>query len=233
MLATGTSWCYPRGVSSILKSKPVRTVIAWLLAWYARAALRLQFEFSIVGQENLAVLSQDQPVIVAFWHETLPTMPVLWREARKAGMKRPAVVLASRHRDGQLVGMIVQSLGVGLVSGSSSNGGASGLQELVRLINSGTNVAITPDGPRGPARRAAPGVAALAGLTGAVIIPCGAATTRFITLEKSWDGMRIPLPFGRLVLACGAPLHISRENWRAELPEVEAALNAIQARAQP
>ncbi|MBU6418427.1 MAG: lysophospholipid acyltransferase family protein [Proteobacteria bacterium] len=221
-------------MKSVLKSKPAQAALARLLAWYIRAVLRLQFGLRVMGREHLSALAADnKPVIAAFWHEMLPTMPGLWREARKAGIQRPAVVFASRHRDGQLIGNIMRAFGLGLVSGSSSNGGAAGLHELVRLINSGSNVVLTPDGPRGPARCAAPGVAALAGLSGAVVLPCGAATSRFIALKNSWDGMRIPLPFGRLVLVCGAPIHVPRESWRAALPEIEAALNDASRRAVP
>lgn len=216
-----------------MRSAPAQAFLARILAWYIRAALRLQFGFRIEGAENLRLLAGDAPMVAAFWHETLPTMPVLWREARKAGMTRPAVVLASRHRDGQLIGNIMRALGMGLVSGSSSTGGVAGMQELVRVINGGTHVAITPDGPRGPARHAAAGAAALAGLTGAKILPCGAATSRFIKLKNSWDGMRIPLPFGRLVLVCGVPVAVPREEWRAALPVIEAALDAAQRRAVP
>lgn len=207
-------------------------MLARLLAWYIHAALRLQFGIRVEGRENLRFALGEKALIAAFWHETLPTMPALWRVARKAGMTRPAVVLASRHRDGQLIGNIMRNFGLGLVSGSSSNGGAAGMQELVRTIKSGTNVVITPDGPRGPARRAAAGVAALAGLTGASILPCSARTSRCITLN-SWDSMRIPLPFGRLVVVCGAPVTVERENWRAALPRIEAALNDALARAVP
>ncbi|GAN80735.1 hypothetical protein Aam_055_115 [Acidocella aminolytica 101 = DSM 11237] len=217
----------------MFKSAPVRAVLARLLAWYIHAVLRLQLGFRIEGAENMRLLAGEQPMITAFWHETLPTMPVLWREVHKAGMMRPAVALASRHRDGQLIGNIMRALGMGLVSGSSSKGGVAGMQELVRSIKGGAHVAITPDGPRGPARRAAAGVAALAGITGVKILPCAAATSRFITLHKSWDQMRIPLPFGRLVLVCGAPVEVSREDWRAALPAIEAALNAAQERAVP
>lgn len=219
-------------MSSFLKSAPVQALLARLLVWYIRAALALQFGFRLEGAENLRLLAGDAPVIVAFWHESLPTMPVLWREAHKTGMRRPAVVLASRHRDGQFVGNVVRILGVGLVSASSSKGGVAGMQELVRSVTGGAHAGITPDGPRGPARQAAAGVAALAGLTGAKILPCGAATSRFITLRKSWDGMRIPLPFGRLVLVCGAPIEVPRDAWRATLPEIEDALNNAQERAR-
>ncbi len=220
-------------MSAFLKSGPVQVLLAWLLAWYIRAVLRLQFGLRIEGREHIRLLVDGEPMIAAFWHETLPASPLLWREARKAGMTRPAVVLASRHKDGQLIGHIMCNLGMGLVSGSSSKGGVAGMQELVRAINAGSNVAITPDGPRGPARHAAAGVAALAGITGTKIMPCGVTASFSIKLKNSWDGMRIPLPFGRLVLICGEPLEVPREDWRAALPRIEAALNEAQARAAP
>lgn len=216
---------------SILKSPPVRAALGRLLLGYIRLVLRLQVSFRIEGLENLRLMAGDRPLVVAFWHETLPTMPVLWREARKLGMSRPAVALVSRHRDGQMVGNIIQRLGIGLVSGSSSQGGAAGLQELVKKLQSGVNIGITPDGPRGPARCAAAGIAALAGLSGASVLPCGVATTRFKTITKSWDKMRVPLPFGRMVLVCGAPIVVSRDAWREALPVIQDALNEVQQQA--
>lgn len=215
----------------LLKSPRVRAALGRVLTAYVRLALNMQWRRQIVGGENLRLLLGDQPVITAFWHETLPTMPILWQELKRLGMARPAVALASQHRDGQLVAGVLQRLGVGLVLGSSSKGGAAGLQNLVKILQAGSHIVITPDGPRGPARQAASGVAALAGLSGAQIIPFGVATSRFITLQKSWDKMRVPLPFGRLRLVCGAPISVSREDWRACTSQIEAALNAVQSQA--
>lgn len=216
---------------SILKSPAVRAAMGRVFLSYVRVILRVQMRFRLEGQENLGLLATDQPLIVAFWHETLPTMPVLLREARRKGMQRPAVALVSRHRDGQMIGDILRNLGIGLVSGSSSKGGVAGLQGLAKNLQNGANIVITPDGPRGPARCAAAGIAALAGLSGAQILPCGVATTRFMVVRKSWDKMRVPLPFGRLTLVCGAPITVPRDTWREVLPEIEAALNEVQMRA--
>ncbi len=218
-------------MASFLKSAPIQAAAARALAWYIHTALRLQAGPRLVGWENLLLLARGAPMIAAFWHETLPCMQLLWREARRAGMTRPASVLASRHRDGQLIGNIARGLGVGVVSGSSTRGGAAGTRELVRVLEGGGHIGITPDGPRGPARRAAPGVAALAGLTGARILPCAAAASRFVTLWQSWDQMRVPLPFGRVALVCGPPIAVPRQGWRSALPEIEAALDAARARA--
>lgn len=221
-----------RFVVSMLKSPQARAVLVWLLSWYIRVTLRLQRGFRVEGVENLHIVAENTPFVLAFWHETLPSILVLWRETRRHGMRRPVVALVSRHRDGQMIGGILQNFGIELVSGSSSKGGVASMQELVKKLHGGMNIAITPDGPRGPARCAAAGVAALAGIAGARILPCGIATTRFVVIRKSWDKMRVPLPFGRMVLVCGAPVTVPREQWREALPGIEAALNAAQAKAQ-
>lgn len=218
---------------NIFKSPPMRARLSWLLSWYIRVALQLQMGFRIEGLEHLNLTTTDVPIIVICWHETLPTMPVLLREARRRGLKREVVALVSRHRDGQMIGGVLQKMGIRLVSGSSSKGGVASMQGLVKNLQNGANIILTPDGPRGPARRAAAGVAALAGLSGAQILPCGVATTRFVVIQKSWDRMRIPLPFGRMVLVCGAPIAVPREGWRDALPGIEAALNAAQMQAMP
>lgn len=216
---------------SLLKSPAVRSALGRGLVLYLRLVLKAQRRREVVGRESLRLLAGDEPLIVVFWHETLPTMPVLWQEALALGMVRPAAALVSRHRDGRMVGQVLQTLGISAVAGSSSKGGAAGLQELVKLLKNGMNIALTPDGPRGPARRAAAGVVALAGLSGMRVLPCGVATSRSITLRKSWDQMRVPLPFGRLRLVCGTPIEVPREGWRAMLPAVEAALNHVQQQA--
>jgi lysophospholipid acyltransferase (LPLAT)-like uncharacterized protein len=73
-------------------------------------------------------------------------------------------------------------------------------------------------------------VAQLAALAGVPIIPCAAQTTRRRVLP-TWDRMILPLPWGRGVLVCGAPIIVPREGWAASLPGIGAALNAAGAQA--
>jgi lysophospholipid acyltransferase (LPLAT)-like uncharacterized protein len=87
-------------------------------------------------------------------------------------------------------------------------------------------VLITPDGPRGPRRQAAPGVAQLAALSGAQVVPLGGATSAQRRLG-SWDRMMFPLPFGRGVLVCGAPIAVPRDGAEAALPGIATALSAV------
>ena len=176
-------------------------------------------------------LAAGEPCIVAFWHEVLPSMPALWLAAKARGIERKGYVLVSRHRDGQLIGRAIRCFGVGLVSGSTSRGGASGLRELSRLVITGHPVAITPDGPRGPRRVAAPGIAQLAALTGAQIFCIGAATRRAFTFARSWDQMRIPMPFSIGAITVSPPIRVDRQAWETSLPEIESSLSQALKRA--
>ncbi len=208
----------------------VQRALAWVLALYVRLVLATQ-RWRVLGGEHLP-RPGDPPVIAVFWHEALPASAMLSRLARAAGLAARIVVLASRHRDGQLIGHVMENFGMELVAGSTSKGGAAGLRALARALAAGKHVALTPDGPRGPRRVAAPGVAQLAALSGARVLPCGAATSRAITLN-SWDKMRLALPFGRAVLVLGQPIIVPRENWEAGLAAITAGLNAAQNAAAP
>lgn len=174
------------------------------------------------------------PLIIAFWHNRLPLMPTLWIKEQQLPDRqfpeRQVHILVSRHRDGRLVGEVMRRFGVGLVHGSSSKGGASSLRKLLDLLRQRHYVVITPDGPRGPCQVAAPGVAQLAALSHAAILPCSAQTTRRLVLD-TWDRMTIPKPFGRAILVCGSPILVDRQNWKSSLDTITAALNAASERA--
>jgi lysophospholipid acyltransferase (LPLAT)-like uncharacterized protein len=72
---------------------------------------------------------------------------------------------------------------------------------------------------------AAAGVAQLAALSGVAVVAVGAASTRH-RLLPSWDRMMLPLPFGRGVLAVGAPIAVARGEAEAALPAIAAAIDA-------
>jgi hypothetical protein len=169
-----------------------------------------------------------QAVILAFWHERLPLAALGWRlAARHVGDVggRRAQVLISRHRDGRLIADTVRPFGIDVVHASSSKGGAAGLRQMLRILAGGGVAVITPDGPRGPARQAAQGVAQLAAMSGVPVLPCAVASSR-MKLAGSWDRMRIPLPFARGYAVVGAPVVAARDDAMAALPLITAGLNA-------
>jgi lysophospholipid acyltransferase (LPLAT)-like uncharacterized protein len=213
-----------------LNSAAVQAMIVWLGYAYLMLVARTT-RWEVQGRDHLDSFASGRPCIVAFWHETLPAMPILWMKKTAISAKKPAFVLASRHRDGQLIGKVVEKFGPAQVAASSSKGGAAGLRALARALAGGADVGLTPDGPRGPRRVAAPGVAQLAALTEAPVLAAAAATAWGIKLN-TWDGMKIPLPFGRGRLVIAAPISVLRHAGAARLPEIEAALNLALERAR-
>ncbi len=213
----------------LIRGPAVQAALASLLGLYLATVIRTT-RWSVVGLEHAVPFMQDgrRPLVLAFWHERLPLMPAVFLEARRRFPRTGIVahVLVSRHRDGRLIGGVVGRFGMDLVYASSSRGGTSGIIELLRVLRRGEIVAITPDGPRGPRRVAAPGVATLAALSGAPVLPSAAATTRRRIMARSWDRMMLPLPFGRAVIVIGPPIAVPRDGAEAALPRIEAALSA-------
>ncbi len=170
--------------------------------------------------------AEGQPVILALWHGRLGVGALLWQGAT------PLHMLVSAHGDGRLIARTVERLGVRTVAGSSRRGGARAARDLVRLLQEGQAIGVTPDGPRGPRMRVQPGVIDLARLSGAPIVPVAMAR-RHRRQFASWDCFQLPLPFGRGMAAVGRPLLVpadvseaGREGLREEL---ENRLNALTA----
>lgn len=217
----------------LLRHPKLLGMLASLLGRYLEFALRTT-RWTLDGAEHVAPHFAGEPAIAAFWHERLPLMPALWRLAQRHGPAR-LHVLVSRHRDGRFIGMVVARFGLDVVHGSTARGGqdrggAAGLRQLLGHLARGDHVLITPDGPRGPRRVAAAGVAQLAAVSGAKVLPCSAQTSRRRTL-RSWDRMVLPLPFGRGVLVCGPTIAVGRDGADAALPRIAEAMTAAADRA--
>lgn len=171
------------------------------------------------------------PVIYCIWHNRLAlSMFIYHRWTRK---KRPAnglVALISASKDGGLLADILRQFGVKAVRGSSSRRGNQALLEATTSAEQGYNIAITPDGPRGPKYKIQPGIIALAQLTGLPIVPVAAYISPKIC-TKSWDQFQIPLPFARCEIEFGKSISVPRdasEEDRERLRmELEQALSAM------
>jgi lysophospholipid acyltransferase (LPLAT)-like uncharacterized protein len=209
----------------LLRHPVVQALLARLLGRYLAFALATT-RWRLEGAEYLDAVG-GAPTIVAFWHRCLPLMPILWLLVRNRARYRPrrVHVLVSHHADGQFIGNVIRRFRMETLAGSSSRGGAAGLRCMMRLLQSGDLVAITPDGPRGPAGEAAPGTAQLAALADVPVPPCAAQTTRHWAL-RTWDSMLVPKPFGRGVVVCGPLIHVTRKGWADAVPAIGAALTA-------
>lgn len=212
----------------LIRHPAVQAGLARLLGAYLALVARTT-RWRLEGADPaLAEIRAGRPLILAFWHERLPLMPVLFRLAAQQEPRAAALtphVLVSQHRDGRFIGDAVARFGFRMVYGSSRRGGAVALAEMIRVLRAGNPVALTPDGPRGPRRQAAPGVAQLAAVAGVRIVPLGAATSRH-RLLPSWDRMMLPLPFGRGVIVAGALISVPRDGVAAAVPAIAAAMSA-------
>ncbi|HEX2943431.1 MAG TPA: lysophospholipid acyltransferase family protein [Rhodopila sp.] len=219
-------------MKSLLRTRQAQAVLPALLGGYMSFALRTT-RWTMDGRAHLVAACSGNPAIFAFWHEFLPATPALVMAARKLPTFRAPKVhtLVSRHRDGRFIGAVVRRFDICTIFGSSSRGGAAGLRAMLAALGRGELIGITPDGPRGPRRRAAPGVAQLAALARVPVVPCAARTNWHIKLN-TWDRMTIPLPFGRGALVCGPPIIVPRDGWEETLPVIEAGLTEAASRAE-
>lgn len=144
------------------------------------------------------------PVIFAIWHNRLALSVMLYKRACKAfrtagrwTTTRPQMAaIVSASRDGGVLAAVLERLGVQPVRGSTSRRGSQAMLELTTWAERGYDLAVTPDGPRGPREVVQEGVIALAQLTGFPIVPVSYTLGWKYTLH-SWDRFQIPLPFAR------------------------------------
>jgi lysophospholipid acyltransferase (LPLAT)-like uncharacterized protein len=133
--------------------------------------------------------------------------------------------LISASKDGAFLAAILQDFGVEPVRGSSSRRGAQALLELSSWAARGYDLAVTPDGPRGPRYVVQDGVMALAQVTGLPIIPYSCRLGWKIQF-RSWDRFQIPLPFSRCEMTFGEPIRVPRAVTDAERARLGAQLQA-------
>jgi len=200
-------------------SEKVQGVIAFLVAQYVRLVYRTN-RWQRVGYDiSDRLFAENRRLIFCFWHSRLLMMPYATYG------KRPFDVMISSHRDGKFIARAVRHLGIGVVFGSSSRRPALALREAAQRCRDGVCLCITPDGPRGPRGRAAPGAVVIAELAGAVMVPVAYATSRRCLLG-SWDRFHLPLPIGRGVFVVGKEIEVPRRLDEAERERLRRKLEA-------
>ncbi len=193
-----------------LKSETGQSLVARLAAGYIGFVHRTT-RWTTLGAPP------DGPFIGCFWHQRMLMLPPIWRARRRLNM------LISSHRDGVLISKTIARFGVPTIVGSTNRGATDALRGLIAALKRGEVVAVTPDGPRGPAREAAQGVAAAAMLARVAVVPVAYSVSRAKFL-RSWDRFMVPLPFGRGVMIWGDALPAPAT--RAEVDAFSAALKA-------
>ena len=189
---------------------------AWL-AWGIEHALIASL--SATWEDRAGVFGAGGPVepkIFCIWHNRLAVAMWLYRfRSRKMRLPSRLAAIVSASKDGAFLAAVLERFHVQPVRGSSSRRGSQALLELTRWAEQGHDLAITPDGPRGPRYVIQDGVIAVAQLTGLPIVPVSCRFSRKWTL-KSWDAFQIPKPFAHCEIVCGEVLRVPREANDAE-----------------
>ena len=165
-----------------------------------------------------------EKIIFALWHNRLALSAILYhRYILKRLPERRMAGMVSASRDGGLLAEILRHFGIEAVRGSSSRRGPQALMEMTTWAGRGYDLAITPDGPRGPRYEVQEGVVATAQLTGLPIVPVSYHVNWKVRL-KSWDRFQAPLPFARCDITVGKIFRVPREATDAEREELRKQL---------
>lgn len=193
-----------RGPLAVAVPLAVRALLG-LLHWTTRIESR--------GVRNLrAALDSGRPVVFATWHGAILSTLICRRSVSIPRL----LTMVSRSRDGELATRVAGPLGGDFVRASSSKGATAGVLEFRRAMarrdEAGAPAAVHfLDGPRGPRRKAKPGIVHLARAAGALVVPVEFGASRFVA-ARSWDRHLIPFPFSRIVMNFGAPLDFGVED---------------------
>jgi lysophospholipid acyltransferase (LPLAT)-like uncharacterized protein len=131
--------------------------------------------------------------------------------------------LFSLSNDGELQSRIFSLLGYRVIRGSTGRGGERAAIEAIRVLRGGEMLALTPDGPRGPAGAVQGGILLMAKKSGAAILPIG-TSARPRWLVKTWDRYLIPMPFAKASVHFGEPIWLSKDATPEEEERVRQTL---------
>lgn len=206
--------------------KPVERLAARILA-VVHGAWIATLRWEMTDTARIAMRARGQlPCLAAIWHNRLFLVPQV---PRRIFPERPMTVIVSASRDGAWLAELLMASGMRVCRGSTSRRALSATRQLLRAIQAGSNLGITPDGPRGPCYSFTEGLGSLVRLTRSGVMLLGLRYTRAWRL-RTWDGFYVPVPFSRIL--CDArwitPEELPKEAGDAALSAfLRAALLAI------
>lgn len=202
----------------------MRVVAGTLVGLFARLWLST-LRFTLIVDPALAA-TEGRPWSLAFWHGQQFAL-LRWRR------RRLTCALVSLSHDGELQAAALARVGMAIVRGSSSRGGASGLKAIVRRMRAGLDSAFAVDGPRGPWRVVRSdagnvGAALSARLAAGVVVPMASASARCFVFARAWDRFELPVPFSHVAVVLGPPM----DPTLATPPFLGAAIDLARDRAE-
>jgi hypothetical protein len=148
--------------------------------------------------------------LYAHWHEDIPVLSLKCGPTLFSGDAN-FCTMASQSRDGEVIARVLKWFGYEVSRGSSHRGGGTALLQMKRAYQSGKNLALAVDGPRGPRHEVKAGVVALAE-KGEIPVVIGVSDSKYkFVFRKSWDQMWFPLPFSPVVVIFSDPIRFEAD----------------------
>jgi len=185
------------------------------IAAFLMRQLKKSLKYEVIDQPH-----DELKCIYMFWHRNLLLLCL-----QRLG--DPITVLISPSKDGELIAGPVSELGYKTIRGSSSRDGFRALKEMIREAKE-QQLAITPDGPKGPIGTINPGVFQIAYFAGIPIVPVAADSNREWVFN-SWDRFRVPKPFARIRVIYGEPVYIrDRTDFATHTARLKAEMTKLE-----
>jgi len=189
------------------------------LIWLGSILVKLlcaTLRYQVVDEAGFLGAPFPRPVVFLVWHNRILAMPVVFR--RYYPKRKGLLVLTSASRDGAYLSEFVRCFGMGAIRGSSSRRGAAALLDLVRSVEAGFDLCITPDGPRGPRYYLGPGALLLSEKCQVPLMPLLVEYSAFWRF-KSWDGFAVPRPFSKVTVTALPLIDIAHSENEAAFEE--------------
>lgn len=200
----------------IIKSEVFKKIACYLCYLYIRFVLLTSKVTYIFHGFDFSEYEETQ-AIYATWHGRVLIMPI----TNPTKLKSCAIV--SDHNDGRLIGEVLRHSNIEVIYGSSNKKRITSLKEIFIGIRKGLNFLITPDGPRGPARKVDGAIINIASTSNLPIIPASCSFSRK-KIFNSWDNFMLPFPFNRIILTFGKPIRVPQSLSVDKRPEYEEIL---------
>ena len=166
-------------------------------------SLSIKWEYFEQSKKS-KIIDNRYKYIFCCWHNKLFLGPHLLPRNRVIN------ALQSSHSDGMITSLAFQYLGMKVILGSSKKGGMQAFRKMVKCLQLGESIAITPDGPKGPKEKVKQGIIKLAQMTNTPIIPLVWATRKY-KIINSWDDFVLPYPFSKGIYSFGKPIYIEKK----------------------
>lgn len=190
---------------------------------YRRYGMILHFVLKLVSKTLRFKIVKSERVdpsdnyTYGFWHNKLVIASLCFGDIGKTA------VLASPSKDGELIAVSLERMGLKVVRGSSNKDSVKSLIKLIGLVRKGYNAGTPVDGPKGPIYKVKPGMLYIAQKSGKKMVPVGGAFSNAWVFEKAWDKFNFPKPFSRVACIVGDPIEIPKD---ADLDEYAVKIEA-------